>query len=187
MIIMGYRDPESYSFGERTELVRSTVKTLDDLYKKYRCAFDQNPVEDPRLKKGVPYVLKRMHKEYSRILKIIEKPERKRKHRLFRIREKWGLEYVTMKSSLCSKLLDVKQIEEIDRLLNEALEMDIGKHIANYQDLPVETRGTERMTEEEVEKTLSLGKISAAFYLFGNPEEYWKRKKALAEKSDPQG
>ncbi len=93
---------------------------------------------------------------------------------------------MTMKSNLCNKLLYVEQIEEINRLLNEALEMDIEKHIANYQDLPVETRGTERMTEEEVEKTLSLGKISAAFYLFGNPEEYWKRKKALAEKSDSQ-
>jgi len=181
VIVIDYRDPESYGFEERTELVRSTVKTLDDLYRKYKCAFDRNPVDDPRLKKGVPLVLKRMHKEYSRILKIIEKPERKRKHKLFRIREKLGLEYVTMKSSLCSKLLDVGQIEEIKRLLYEALEMDIEKHIANYKNLPVETRGTERMTDEEVKKTLSLGKISAAFHLFGNPEEYRRRKKEMLD------
>ncbi len=181
---MKYGNTQNYSFEERTELLRSTLNTLCSVYRRYKCFIDCNPIEDARLTEGVPSRFEEIGEKYAKVLKIIEKPKKKMGSKFFRFRKKLGMENVTVKSNLYNKFLDVKQLEEIKRLLNQALKGDIEKDILNYQNLPEERRETDNMTDEDVKNTFSLGEISAALWCWEQPQEYWKSYEgARAQKS----
>lgn len=159
-----YGNPENYSFEERAEVLRSTMKTIDAVHRRYKLFIDCNPaVEDKRLTEGIPSVLEKIWKKYNRVLGVIEKPGKNRT----------GIENKSIKSTTYSVLLDVRQLEEVKRLLNESLGGDFEKEILYYQNLPAERRDMKELTAEDNKNLSNLHKITMASWCCVKPKEYW--------------